>query len=58
MSTPRADRATARRSRTGAGCGAAAPNVDVAVTADADAFLQRLVERVGALAASVADGPG
>jgi purine nucleosidase len=31
------------------------PNVDVAVTADADAFLQRLVERVGSLAASVAD---
>ena len=34
------------------------PNVDVAVTADADAFLDRLVERVGGLAASVADGPG
>ena len=33
------------------------PNVDVAVTADADAFLGRLVERVGGLAASVADGP-
>jgi purine nucleosidase len=31
------------------------PNVDVAVTADADAFLERLVERVGALAAGVAD---
>jgi purine nucleosidase len=28
------------------------PNVDVALTVDADAFLQRLVERVGALAAS------
>ena len=34
------------------------PNVDVAVTADADAFLDRLIERVGGLAASVADGPG
>jgi purine nucleosidase len=31
------------------------PNVDVAVTGDADAFLERLVERVGALAASVGD---
>ena len=30
------------------------PNVDVAVAADADAFLERLVERVGALAAGVA----
>ena len=33
-------------------------NVDVAVTADADAFLERLVERVGALAGRVADGTG
>jgi purine nucleosidase len=30
------------------------PNVDVAVSADADAFLERLVDRVGALAASLA----
>lgn len=30
------------------------PNADVAVTADADAFLERLVERVGALAARLA----
>jgi purine nucleosidase len=35
-----------------------APNVDMAVTADAAAFLERLVERVGGLAATVADGPG
>ena len=31
------------------------PNVDVAVSADAEVFLDRLVERVGALAASVAE---
>jgi purine nucleosidase len=31
------------------------PNVDVAVSADAAVFLERLVERVGGLAASVAD---
>jgi purine nucleosidase len=33
------------------------PNADVAVTADAETFLERLIERVGALAARVADGP-
>ena len=33
------------------------PNADVAVTADADAFLDRLVERVGGLAARLTDGP-
>jgi len=33
------------------------PNVDVALSADADAFLERLVERVGALAERVADPP-
>jgi purine nucleosidase len=31
------------------------PNADVAVSADAEVFLERLVERVGALAASVED---
>jgi purine nucleosidase len=34
-----------------------APNVDVAVAADADAFLRRFVDRVGGLAAALA-GPG
>ena len=32
------------------------PNVDLAVTADADTFLERLVERVGALAERVGKG--
>ena len=44
--------ATARRSRTGAGSRAGPPNADVAVEADAAEFGRRLVERVGALAAT------
>ncbi len=46
---------TARRSRTGGGLLDRRPNVDVAVTANADAFLERLVDRVGGLAAKVSE---
>ena len=44
----------ARPSPTGAASGAAQPNLDVAVEADADEFLRRFVERVGGLAARLA----
>ena len=44
----------ARPSPTGAGVWGRPPNVDVAVEADADEFLDRFVERVGGLAAALA----